>query len=920
MKKNFFLVFLLTVLTVSGLGFSHTQKASASIFDDSPDDADGFAAGDPCGFVEGTSTPYRAISIDADGVSPDRNQACADASGYFYEHDYPALSLFSDRDSFVQIEGGGAAAPYSYTVDLVGTSYGALVDQTTGEWSGYGYITDTSYTGKNRWVWFDWRCVGVDSFSGSDATCGGGISSSSYRVTTNLETGLVQGYAWNDDLGFLSFRNLTMELAPHDIEVWVDVLASDTDLGPNAVDVDTAPMADNYDYWRIRVQFWDVTAGEFLDESDFTTGTLVLDPTMIGEVFIDQIEDSGVAPRVATYNVAVGCTDASADYCSMTEDDGSWSANAFAFSRSPTSDMIGLNTDSDTAFENHTDRPGCRWIYRDQWYEVDHVATQKKCPYPGGETYLKDAVFYDRMNNRNMIGLETLGLIFTFASDRNYSVSTDDGTITTVDYPTYTSYNYTPTYNGDYDEDGIDDGLFLSFKPRFTATKFVAIYDLEEHTQISSDTAKTMGLSSVAILRPTSDAAQSQGVAAKPAFDIYYQLDADSNAVDPSINDMFLLMDTADAGTIVDCGRRTDTLSAGTYAGYYSVIDGGVYTMGYGQKSAACQGFATTGPSTNVLSNPTAEQWVCDRITDNYDSCYYTAYLDIVDRHDDPSDHPMEVLGAINSVLNDETVLTNTDDISILGSTETIKMRNKMYAQVVRYMLGQTASSGTLDASMDPSAGLVELMNGRLVVAEGDVTVEGSSAFSDKTLVVIGGNVYIDGDITGGRLGVIALRSGGVGGNVLVAPDVTDLYANFFLDGAFYSYNGVTTYTEEPSWTSDENRIESLYNQLYLNGSLVSRNTVNGADNSDADGIYDVGDGTTTTNYAIAREHDLNMIRQFRLCYPLDATGLPDTTVDPSRCNEGESLSATFGDSTNYSSFILEYAPADSLPIFRSQN
>lgn len=939
MKKNALLVLLLTVLTVAGLSFSHTQRAAATMFDDSPDDADGFASGDPCGYVEGTSTVYRSKHVDADAIG-DNDQACADASGYFYSNDYPALSLYSDRNSVVNVvyeTSGASGATYTYEVSLVGTGYGTVVDQTTGEWSGYGYITDDSYSGTNPWVWFDWACVGTDSFSGSDTTCNGAIDDRSYRVTTDLDTGVIQGYGWNDDLGFISFRNLTMELAPHDIQVWVDIYANTTELGPDDVDLDTGVLADGYDYWRVRVQFWDDTALEFLDESDFTTGTLSLDPATIGEVFLNQVENDGSATLVSAYNLAADCTDSAATYCSMTEADGSWSANTFVFAGAPTSDRTGMNTDTDVSLENSTDREGCRWIYHDQWYEVDGVTVQKRCPYPSGSMYYKEDVFYARTDSRNMIGLQDLTMEFTFASDRNMSVSTDDGTIEEVSViGGGTQYVYTPTYTGDYDEDGIDDGVFLPFNPRFTTTKFVAVYDGEEYTQFASDQSTAMQLSTIAVLRNTSEAAQNQGfsVALKPEIDVYYQLDADSTSQDVSVNDKFFIVDTSDTGTVADCGRRTDTLSAGTYGDYYysgvtpySYAVKAPYTIGYGQKNAACQGFTpTTTTMANTVSDPTAEQWVCDWVSElrfNTASCYYTAYLNIVDRHDNPSDHPMTVLGAITSGLNDSMVLTNTDDISVFGNSETDKARNVIYGQVIRNMLGQTASTSmeTLDSSMDPSSGLVELMNGRLVIAEGDVTVEGSSACSDKTLVTIGGNVYINGNITNCRLGVIALRVNDVGGNVDVAPDVTELYANFFLDGAFYSYNGSTTYADEPSWTNDETRVRTLLNQLYLNGSLVSRNTVNGADNTDGDGIYDVGDGTTTTNYAIAREHDLNMIRQYRLCYPLDtATGLPDTSLDPVACREGEDLSEYGTDNVLYNSFIIDYAPADSLPIFRSQN
>ncbi len=915
MKKNALLVLLLTVLTIVGLSFSQAQRASA-LYEDTPDDGAGYAATDQCGYVEGTSTPYHTYYIDADSMG-DASQACADSSGYFYEYDFPTFSLYSDRTSKVYLKNGSK----TYTVDLVDSvsgTYEAVVDQTTGRWSGYGYITDASYTG-NRWLWFDWTCAGTGG-----ACSSGPVNSIAYRVRTNLDTGAMSGYAWNDTLGFISFRNLTMELAPHDVVMYVDLLASDTELGPDDVDLDTAPLADAYDYWRIRVQFLDTTTGTFLDESDFNAGSFDLTPSTIGEVFLNQVEDSGTATVVSAVNESLGCTDSTVSYCSLTESDGSWSANTFIYSGAPTSDMTGLNTDSDVGIENHTDREGCRWIYHDQWYEVDNdAATAYQCPYASSIPYDRDTVFYDRSALRNMIGLETLAVDFAFSSSRTMTVSSADGAISKTDHPTYVTYTYQPDYTGDLDGDGINDGIYLSFKPRYTATKFVVNYDSTEYTQISTDVAEPMTLSTVATLRPTSDAFQYlYPTEVKPRFELNYQLEAESSVTPSTTNDLYFTIDTSDVGVVPDCGRRTDVLAAGTYGTSYSILPPASFAVGYTQKNVACQGTApTTTTTTNTLSNPTIEQWVCDSAPSmrfNDPACYYTAYLNIVDRH--AAAEEMKVLGAINSLLNDETVLTNTDDISILGSTETIKMRNKMYSQIVRYMLGESATGGTLNSAMEPSAGLVELMNQRLVVAEGDVLVDGSTVCSDKTLVVIGGNVYINGNITGCRLGVIAFEDNGVGGNVYVAPIVTDLYANFFIDGALYSYNGVSSYTAESDWANDEARVSTLLNQLYLNGSLVSRNTVNGSSDADGDGLYDLGDGTTTTDYDLAREHDLNMLRQYRLCYPLDAYGVPDTSATPVACGEGESLSSEYGDPTDYSSFILEYAPADNLPVFHTSS
>ena len=185
-----------------------------------------------------------------------------------------------------------------------------------------------------------------------------------------------------------------------------------------------------------------------------------------------------------------------------------------------------------------------------------------------------------------------------------------------------------------------------------------------------------------------------------------------------------------------------------------------------------------------------------------------------------------------------------------------------------------------------------------------------------------GGDAFINGDITGTKLGIVTFASGGVGGDVWVRYDVNNLYTNMFLDGSLFSYSGLpsTAPATYPTWYSDEVRLEYLQNQLYLKGSLVSRNTVNGADDPDASpSVWPIGDGTTSTGYNEAREYDLNLMRQYRLCYVLDSFGQLTTATE--ECGEGATLSE-YGEANPgiYSSFIIEYSPASDLPIFNVES
>lgn len=889
MKKS---ILLFTLLCVSVLATPFANAFSASGDTPYAEGGDGFMSGDDCGFVMGTSSTYNNGTMYFTSVEPDRDQGCVDENGYFYKS--------SSRNSYSTFTKSGGLSSVSVNYRWSSTSsLNTVVDQTTGYWSGYARMTHSSLPSTQRLLWFDWTCPASSSCYGLDT--------GKYHVQTDLETGAISGYAWNDYFGFVSFSSLTAELPPRQIMTYIDILANETDMGPEDVDYTNAPLADGYEFWRIRVQFYDQATGQFLDESDIDDLTITEYATSDSNVYLNQVENSGNAIDTGYASAYEGCTDDTV-YCAMTEDDGSTSFNRFIFSGGPTSNVLGLNDDTDTAIEYYSDRDGCRWIYYSQWAEVDGASVQKKCPYPSGSIYDKADVFYDRQDARNKYEIDYIMLDVTFSGSRDLEMYEWDDTATggsafqEVSLAAGSYWAYVPA----------TDGGDLSYRPRYQIENFVSVYDSAEHTDISDIPSKTMYLVTEATVSDTSDAYQAvySGSASRPGYRVYYQMDATSDGSDQMLGDMYLLIDTDEPQSGKTSGDveetyRTDSISSG----YLSTEYFREYAIGYGQKFSECGGVIACPASTNTLSDPTAEQWVCDDATEQRfgeESCYYTEYLPHIDRHAEPED--MLVIGAINSVVDEDDFL-NEDYVSVLGTAETINLRNKMYAQVARYTLGQTASGGTLDSSMDPDSGIVELIGGRLLFAQGDVTIEGSSSFSDKTLVVVGGDVFIDGDITGGRLGIIAFRSGGVGGNVWVHYDVNNLYTNMFLDGSLFSYDGTQPPAEEyPTWWSDEVRLESLKNQLYLKGSVISRNTVNGTDS------LDKGDGTTAATTGISREYDLNKLRQYRLCYELDTDGSLLSTTE--ECNEGETLSEYGTANGVYNSFIIEYAPASDLPIF----
>jgi len=278
----------------------------------------------------------------------------------------------------------------------------------------------------------------------------------------------------------------------------------------------------------------------------------------------------------------------------------------------------------------------------------------------------------------------------------------------------------------------------------------------------------------------------------------------------------------------------------------------------------------------NDLDDMTVEQYVCEPIDDllktrfNLDTvttpsvCYYTAYLSIKGARTEPL--PFKVTGTV-----DRHAGTGRSDLAVLGSSDLPQLRNQLYAKVARYALGQSAEGGETTLDGAAQGGIKELLDGRLLLARGDVTIDGSDGFSDTTLAVLNGDVFIDGDITGGRLQILVF-----GGNVYIDPSVKELNINLFTDGSVFSDSGAYDANGVPVWGTGS-RAEALVNQLQIKGSVLSCNSIGGS--TLEDGAYSLGCGETTTDPLVALERDLAQMRQFTLCYELDGRGNPTDEI-----------------------------------------
>lgn len=141
----------------------------------------------------------------------------------------------------------------------------------------------------------------------------------------------------------------------------------------------------------------------------------------------------------------------------------------------------------------------------------------------------------------------------------------------------------------------------------------------------------------------------------------------------------------------------------------------------------------------------------------------------------------------------------------------------------------------------------------------------------EKTLVVEGADVYITGNIQNsdddGILGIIVLQKDGVGWNIYIDPTVTDIHAVMYADRSLISYNGTTE-------LDGSTPASSLANQLFIQGSVFSENTIGSSQDTPAVCPYYVASADCNTQNK-AMKYDLNFLRKYILVQPIDADGNP---------------------------------------------
>ncbi|QFR39051.1 hypothetical protein A9Q91_02340 [Candidatus Gracilibacteria bacterium 28_42_T64] len=207
----------------------------------------------------------------------------------------------------------------------------------------------------------------------------------------------------------------------------------------------------------------------------------------------------------------------------------------------------------------------------------------------------------------------------------------------------------------------------------------------------------------------------------------------------------------------------------------------------------------------------------------------------------------------------------------------------------------------------------------------GDTSFNKMVVAGSKTLIVKGGNVYINADIyntSDVSLLVIIVKKDSTnknnGGNIYIDPKVTNIDAVLIADGSILSYNssvGVLT-------ASNSSHLSSLTKQLLIYGSISTKNTI-GDDNAPygSDGYIANGEGVDQLyNLEYLRAFEVeksNDIDDALFCYGLSDIaskgGEEYAFAGKKRCYITDSVASGLRSTEKVSALVIEYNPRISL-------
>lgn len=784
------------------------------------------------------------------------------------------------------------------------------VDVATGYWSGY------VWSEKIGWIWLDWNCPSCDT---------------SLRVRSDLTTGVVSGYGWSDSLGWIDFGGASWVPPVSEVTGYVFIEVTPDPITATKV---TAPLADGEDGYKVGVQvFVPATETEpayFLSDDPDGDGT----PDYEMKVTMTPTSDS----RYCWDQISMTCTDTEAVYFPdiygvYDETSEMWWVTVHAYA--PSSNVNGYDEDNDGVI--------------DYYFDLDP----------------DDPMGIARSSAANRFELESVNL-----SIAPLTASAPDVVWDSTD----------PLYNLN-DDLGVGDPYEFKFAPPIEVANLERDESGSLVAYISSVADVEQYFKGLVVKWSTAAQFSGDNFEFKVGGVLNVETDAGVDAKNPATMYQFLF-DNQPAATL---GDGAYTHSAGAVVGvtpdssefeskfiisnpggadpsYAEYLDKFIDYIGDSRTVYVEQtdyfkplwgghlgdipesGMIVPGPSTvdPEPSSPRYETYIAYFLpnvptTKGVGVWYYSNYLPQAGSTLDPENVGISgsVTSSTDSGIDIESV--SSGDVVVLGDVATASLRNELFKRFSELTKGITPASSGSDGEvsgaleLNESLGGIELLDGTLLYfKDQDVHVSQSSDHAPKTIVVWGGNVYVDSDLS--DVGIVAFQNAsGEGGHVYIGSDVIDVVeVNIFADHAVSSYDFSRGFDANgfADWLGSNDRAELLKHQLYFKGNIVSLNTLYGSDESLSPN-YILANGQTSSDLALAKEYDLNRLREFSLCWiQVDILGNPvdydgdgstesagDPDLDDVEPCAGAQRSSNIDSSSNVPVYFEYSPPSSELPI-----
>lgn len=777
------------------------------------------------------------------------------------------------------------------------------------------------------WIDFDW-CG--PQFPGCEAQEVRTLLPDPWPTSSTTEVGVVQGFAWNDNIGWIRFGGGTVaQQLPNSEEVMTDLrvvpvvsISPDPALATKYGSV-VAPKANAEDPYEVHVDFrivdeFGVPTGGYLDPTDYDVEMIVT--TNAGSNFGSiKIDRSGVP---AVFWDSMFGDPQSGGY--------SWYVNSFA----PTSNLNGYENaagvitkyfDMDSNYSPLPSRD--YYIINDLDFDITPLSTAPTVEIDSGWNFNRiwDLKFAPLMEVTNLAYIPSNGPYSTtipYSLDTNLSVRglimnwDDSPTVATIDSP---YVNHPPS------------GFFSPSGPPLSGTfdGFLVGY------RLISQTAPSVG-SVFRYVSSTNGSPLNSGGNYSSVF-----FNEDDVSIPATLNS---LVAGFSAAQNVPAGVATGARELNNLGGFYGP-NSSIPSVETVKIDSATLGSATLNAARYLTE-------ISYAIVDPLDStrrvivAYYSNnlasnsgtpipilnFLDF-DVDGDPNEYPTaqenpypllqpaKIIGSVTGSTAMQTVSPG-GDVTLIGNVSTTRVRNALFQRLSKLKKGVTTAAisngsvtlnntlGLPSNSSNSTAG-TSLMSGQvLYFTGGDVVINGASVYSQKTIVVEGGNIIITGDVPGtAALGLVALQNyEGNGGNIYIKNNVKTLKkVTMYADGSLKSTDNDTV---TPSWTTLLARQQALTNQLYISGSLISKNTIGGATSTPKL----LPTGASAFNTLVAAEADLNHLREFQVCwYAVQGDGVnptdPLTPLNPNLV-PWTTLPVLPADPTYFVSCGLEYGRA----------